>query len=534
MNENDTYQKMCNKITSDLLKYSKIKISTFNQYYNLYTSFVNDAKILQQEYNEFNKTVIRKNYIKNPIKKGTMIYFEEIISESWYTLIHIPNIESIVRDLFKNKINFDCLFSLEKKILYYYNTNLCGIKIYSTYITILKEISPFSILDIDKILENNTNDNILVQLFWEISVEYNKMTDIIKCNLFDSNFNLINSYQNFIDKYDIEKLHNDSILGYNDFLNIKYSNDNDFIKVYSELKKFKSPFQIKIINKFMIKKLYNYELTLAQHIINDKIEYNDLVQFLSNEELFINELIKLIKKKSLIKEKMEFNNLPLIVNKQYSKLKYDFEQNSEHYNDILFVFNDIVDYKVDNYLVPEQLKLIEDSYELEYKKNFPTRKLKWIYDKSFLTLNYLDYEIECNFTIFLILNLFNNNEILTIDMIHNLTGISVLEINNIIKYLNNLNIIVNFENNIKLNILNKKEKILFLDSNTVESTVQDKEYLILLQDKIKSEIVRYVKRESPVELNYFSDKYDNSNSILESLENQGYIEIKDKKVIYCP
>jgi hypothetical protein len=92
----------------------------------------------------------------------------------------------------------------------------------------------------------------------------------------------------------------------------------------------------------MIKKLYNYELTLAQHIINDKIEYNDLVQFLSNEELFINELIKLIKKKSLIKEKMEFNNLPLIVNKQYSKLKYDFEQNSEHYNDILFVFNDIV------------------------------------------------------------------------------------------------------------------------------------------------------------------------------------------------
>jgi hypothetical protein len=75
----------------------------------------------------------------------------------------------------------------------------------------------------------------------------------------------------------------------------------------------------------------------------------------------------------------------------------------------------LVDYKVDNYLVPEQLKLIEDSYELEYKKNFPTRKLKWIYDKSFLTLNYLDYEIECNFTIFLILNLFNNNEILTID-----------------------------------------------------------------------------------------------------------------------
>jgi hypothetical protein len=362
------------------------------------------------------------------------------------------------------------------------------------------------------------------------------MEYITKLNLLDNKINLINSYQNFIDKYNIDKLNNESIKGYNDFLNTKYSTNNDFIKIYSELKKFKSAFQIKIINKFMIKKLYNYELQIAKNIIDGKIEYNDLVQFLTNEELFIKELLNLIKKKSLIEEKMDYINLPLIINKQYLKLKYEFEQNSEYFNDILFVFNDTIDYKVQNYLIPNELKLIENSYEIEYKKKFPTRKLKWIYDKSFLTFNYLDYEIKCNFTVFLVLYLFNNNDILTVDIIFNLTRIPISEINNIIKYLNNLNIIIQVENNIKLNISNKIEKILYLDSNIIENKVENKQYLLILEDKIKLEIVRYIKRESQVELKYFINKYENINihSIIQILENQGYIEIKDEIIFYCP
>ena len=530
------YQNMCKEITFKLIKYKKNDYSTFDKYYKLYHEFINEIIQIQTKYDEFNRTVIRKNHIKNPIMKGNMSYIEEIISESWYNLIHIPNTQSILTNLIDNNIDINCFYQIEKDIISLFNQNLNCINIYNNLKMIFKNKNPYSI--INKNIINNNNSMLIVQLFWENSIEYNYFNDIIKNCLIDNNYLMIKSYQEFIHEYEIKDLHEKCKDGYNDFLKIKYNNLlslTDIINMYNELKLYNSPFEIKIINNFIKKKLYNHESELANKVSNEDIKYYELIPFLNNQELFISELIKFIKEKAVISEIMDFKKVPEIFEKEYDKLKLNFNNNSEVHNK-LFVFNDTFVYKISNYIIPDEILNIQNSYESHYKAKYPQRKLKWIYDKSFITYTYLDYEINSNFITFLILNLFNTNNFLTKDLIVNLTNIPINEINNLLTYLENKSVILINNNIIKLNIMNNSNKKLILNSDNKNYKSNEIEYLVSLQDKIKLELIKSIKNNSKIALNELFTKYQNTdiNPILKALENQDYIEIKDEYAVYLP
>lgn len=178
--------------------------------------------------------------------------------------------------------------------------------------------------------------------------------------------------------------------------------------MYKELLKYTSAFDSQVIQNEIKHKLSNQDYELAFMVFHDE-KYNILVPFCGDEELFCNYLMQMIKKESIIKSYMNYSNLPKVCELKYQKLLLDFGQESYIY-DNLFVFNDTFHYKIQHprLVIPQCILSMQSIHEENYKKIYPSRKLKWIHENSFVTLTFGRATLKVDFLSFLVLYCFND------------------------------------------------------------------------------------------------------------------------------
>jgi hypothetical protein len=525
-----------NKLQSEIME-KVIEIKCFEnlqQYKISYEKFFTNIQELQQKYEKFNREVIRKYHIFNPITPGKYKYFEELVGETWYFFIHVPSYEPIIKECLLNGKSFRKFMNMERQIVELFNQDLYLNNFYLYCEKFLFEHQGFSMLDFETMIYDKQDEEIC-RLFFTNAIEYPKFNDYVMTCLDNNSSKLekllpiIIYYKPLFDKYN--KL-------CKDFIRTQYSSINsirDIYVMYMQLLEYSSTLDSNVIQNEIKYKLSNQEYDLALMVFQDR-KYNILVPFCSNEEFFCNYLMEMIKKESIIKSFMNYNNLPTICEPKYQKLLFDFGQESYIY-DKLFVFNDTFHYKIQHPLlkIPPCILSMQSIHEENYKKIYPSRKLKWIHENSFLTLNFGQATLKVDFLSFLVIYCFNDHCKLSILKICELTNIPLEYLQIIIHILESKQIIKKYyDSYIVLPNLAKHCQVICIDS-LVRSKPTKMTNLCSQDEKIKASIIRELKIHKKILKKELVEKYLSVDvaPIINSLESLGFVEKKGMYIVYA-
>jgi hypothetical protein len=527
--DNKKYEKMRIDIIEKVQNYTKYPFTSLNDYKIAFNNFFIEIHPLQVFYKEFNTSVIRKNHYLNPCRTTTqsMRYLEEIVGETWYFMVHVVNCQSIITDMILKNISIYEFSSIENSIVDLFNQDLQFQNLLNTLEIIFKS-QTFSILEFNEKVFGEKPD--FVDLYYQYSIEKTQFTEIINDCLQIKNTAKLKSYFLFTEKYKILQLEYYEIL--KNYYCKKTLNENSLI-TFQTLSTDQSFIPNNLINSIMKSKVFGQEITIAAKILDQK-DYFNLVPYLSNEELFISYLRQNIIKECLKYGKMYINKLPDIFSSHYVKLVKDFKQESFDYPK-LFVFNDTFSYKTEypNLIIPMEILEIQKQHTQSYQNKYPQRKLKWIYEKSFVTFILDNNLFKVDFLTFLVLHLFKNHTFLNFDLIQENTGISQEQINYILQTLTFMEIIKKLEN--QEFVLQMKENYNFEIDNYREKQNHYKE-LLLSEEKCKLAILYELKKkgqQKKVDVINLNSSV-NVSKILENLVDTGYLEIKDNIVYYIP
>jgi len=527
--DNKKYEKMRIEIIEKVQNYTKYSFTSLNDYKIAFKNFFLEIQPLQVFYKEFNTSVIRKNHYLNPCRTITqsMRYFEEIVGETWYYMVHVVNCQSIITDMISQNISIYEFGSLENSIVDLFNQDLQFQNLLNTLEIIFKS-QIYSILEFNEKVFGEKPD--FVDLYYQYSIEKTQFTEIINDCLQIKNTTKLKSYFLFTEKYKILQLEYYEIL--KNYYCKKIQNENSLI-TFQKLSTDQSFIPNNLINSIMKSKVFGHEKVIATKILDQK-DYSNLVPYLSNEELFITYLRQNIIKECLKYGKIYQKKLPDIFSSHYVKLVKDFKQESFDYPK-LFVFNDTFSYKMEypNLIIPMEILEIQKQHTQSYQNKYPQRKLKWIYEKSFVTFKLDNNLFKVDFLTFLVLQLFKNHNFLNLDLIHENTGIPQEQINYILQTLTFMEIIKKLEN--QEFVLEIKENYNFDIDNYRETQVHYKE-LLLYEEKCKLTILYELKKKGPQNIQDLINLNSSVNvaKILDNLVETGYIDRKEKIARYIP
>ena len=527
---------MYNKLQSEIMdKVMEMKsFENLQQYKTSYEEFFTNIQELQEKYEKFNQEVIRKYHIFNPISPGKFKYFEEIVGETWYFIVHVPSYESIIKECLLNGKSLRIFMNIEKNIVELFNQDLYLDNFYIYCEKFLFQNQGYSMLDFESMIYDK-QDGEICRLFFTNSIEYLKFNDYVTTCL-DHNssklvklFHILTYYKPLLDNYNaICK----------DFIRTQYSgiqSIRDIYVMYTQLLEYSCTFDSNLIQNEIKHKLSNQDYELALMVFQDA-KYNILVSFCSNEELFCNYLMQMIKKESIIKSYMNYSNLPKVCEPKYQKLLLDFGQESYIY-DNLFVFNDTFHYKIQHprLVIPQCILSMQSIHEENYKKIYPSRKLKWIHENSFLTLNFGLAELKVDFLSFLVLYCFNDCCKVSIVKLCELTNLAVENIQIIIHILASKQIIKKYNDSyIVLPDLAKNHQVICIDSS-IRSKSTKITTLCSQEERIKATIMRELKIHKKILKSDLVEKYlpVDVQPIIHSLESLGFVEKEGMYIVYA-
>lgn len=539
MDNHQKYNAMRLEIVKLIQLHTEQRYNTFTLYFSNYCNFISEIKVLQQKYEPFNQTIIRRHHYLNPIPKtrGTMRYFEEIVGELWYYIVHIVNTKDILSSMiFKHECLLEYI-KIEKEIIELFNPYLGCQNALQILETILEQ-KTYSVLDYPENLIEPT-----VEFFYKYSTESTNFKLIIQACLEEKNIKKLELYFQLIQCYQtLEKDYYEVLKQY--FIKtFQYVNKiTECYFMFQELNLYNTCIPVKLKKYLLKNKLIHHETELAVQIIQNKGQHQELADYIVNDDFFISELTRLITNESIQSEFVYHQNLPIMYEKQYLKLCHDFETGSYHYP-TLFVFNDTKSYQIQfpQLIIPNEIIKIQKVHQDFYQIKYPNRKLTWVYEKSFVTLICNTNTFRVDFLTFMVLNLFNYKSQLTIHFIHQETGISLQNIHFILKVLLSQNILHQEQHYFLFS--NPPTTNIILDAKTaVRSQPVTREKLIQTEEKIKLEIVSMlkkkvnIKKQAVIEFceSYHVDNDNDPNKILNSLENSGYIEIQNDTIYYIP
>lgn len=506
---------------------------TLQEYKTGYVKFFTTIQELQQKYEQFNREVIRKYHLFNPIKPGKCKYFEELVGEAWYFLIHIPSYESIIRECLCNGKSLCAFMNVEREIVDLFNQDLYLDNFYIYCEKFFIQHQGYSMLDFEQMIQDK-QDAEICRLFFTHAIEYLKFDHYVMTCL-DNNslkleklFQILPFYKPLLERY--HQL-------CKDFIRTQYSSIQsirDIYAMYMQLLEYSSTLDSNVIKNEMKHKLSNLDYELAVCIMEDR-KYNVLVPFCGNEEQICNELLFMIKKESIIKSFMSYSNLPKACETKYQKLMSDFGQESYIYND-LFVFNDTFHYKVlhPRLVIPPLILSMQRIHEENYKKIYPSRKLKWIYENSFVTLAFGQAILKVDFLSFLVLYCFNEDCKLSMVKLCRLTNIPFENIQAILYILVSKQIIKKYNDFYTISPqISINHQVICIDSLVRQKPTKIKT-LCTHDERIKASIMRELKMNKKVLSQDLVEKYlpKDVQPIIDSLENLGFVQREGVYIVY--
>jgi len=527
--DNKKYEKMRIDIIEKVQNYTKDTFTSLNNYKIAFKNFFLAIQPLQGFYKEFNTSVIRKNHYLNPCRttSQSMRYFEEIVGEIWYYMVHVINSQEIITDMISQNISINEFSNLENIIVDLFNPDLKFQNLLNTLEIIFKS-QIYSILEFNEKVFGETPD--FVDLYYQYSIEKNQFTEIINDCLQMKNTTKLKSYFLFTEKYKIVQLEYYEIL--KNYYSKQTQNENS-LATFHKLSTDQSFIPARLINLIMKSKVFGQEKVIATKIL-DQDDYSNLVPYLSNENLFITYLRQNIIKDCLKSGKLYQKKLPKIFSFHYEKLVKDFKQESFHYPK-LFVFNDTFSYSIEypNLVIPMEILEIQKLHTNLYHNKYPQRKLTWIYEKSFVTFKLANNFFKVDFLTFLVLYLYKNHMYLSIDFIYEKTCIPMEQINYILRVLTFMEIIKKLEN--QEFVLQIKENYNYEIDNYIQKSNHYKE-LLLTEEKCKLAILYELKKKGPQKIQDLINLNSSVNvaKILDNLVETGYIDIKEEIASYIP
>jgi hypothetical protein len=537
MDNHQKYNAMRLEIVKLIQLHTITPLDTFNLYVSNYCNFISEIKVLEQKYSSFNQTIIRHHHYLNPIPptRGTMRYFEEIVGELWYYIVHILNTHEILSSMI---LKHECLLDyikLEKEIVELFNPYLGCQNALQILETILEQ-KTYSVLDYPENLIEPT-----VELFYKYSTESTNFKLILQGCLEEKNIKKLELYFQLIQCYQtLEKDYYEILKQYfiKTFQHVKKL--TGCYSMFQELNLYNTCIPVKLKKYLMKNKLIHHETELAVQIIQNKCQHQELADYIVNDDFFISELTRIIIHESIQSEVVYHQNLPIMYEKHYLKLSHDFKTGSFHYPK-LFVFNDTKSYRIQfpQLIIPNEIIKIQKVHQDFYQIKYPNRKLTWVYEKSFVTVICNTNTFRVDFLTFMVLNLFNYKSQLTIQFIHQETGIPLQNIHFILKILLSQNIL-HQEQHYFLFLKPPTSNIILDTKTAARSQPVTREKLIQTEEKCKLEIVSMLKKQIKIKKEVvieFCESFHldcKPNKILNSLENSGYIEIQNDTVYYIP
>jgi len=244
----------------------------------------------------------------------------------------------------------------------------------------------------------------------------------------------------------------------------------------------------------------------------------------------------MIKKESIIKNYMNYSNLPKVCETKYQKLLLDFGHESYIY-DKLFVFNDTFNYKIlyPYLVIPECITSLQIIHELNYKKIYPSRKLKWVYESSFVTITFGFAELKVDFLSFVVLFCFNDYCKLTTIKISELTNLAKENIQFILDILIKKHVVtLQRDHYIVSPHLARNHQVMCIDSS-VPSKPTKIPSLCSAEDRIKASLMRDLKVNKKILKSDLIEKYlpVDVGPIINSLESLGFVEKEGMYIVYA-
>jgi hypothetical protein len=532
---NNEQLNLYNKLHTEIIdKVTEIQLfENLQEYISRYEKFFTNIQQMQEMYEQFNREVIRKYHIFNPITPGKCKYFEELVGETWYFIIHVPSYELIIKECLLNGKSLRKFMNIEREIVELFNQDLYLDNFYLHCEKLLKQ-HRYSMLDFEHSIQDK-NDGEICRLFFVNSIEYPKFENYVTTCL-DHNsskleklLKILSYYKPLLEKYN--KL-------CKDFIRKQYSSIQsirDIYLMYKELLKYTSTFDSQVIQNEIKHKLSNQDYELSFMVFHDG-KYNILVPFCSNEELFCNYLMQMIKKESIIKSYMNYSNLPKVCEPKYQKLLLDFGQESYIY-DNLFVFNDTFHYKIQHprLVIPQCILSMQSIHEVNYKKIYPSRKLKWIHENSFVTLTFGQATLKVDFLSFLVVYCFNDYCKLSMVKLCQLTNLPQENIQIIIQILASKQIIKKYNDcYIVIPDFAKNHQVICIDSSVPLKPTKITT-LCLQEERIKATIMRELKMHKKILKKELVQKYlpVDVGPIINSLETSGFVEKEGMYIVYA-
>jgi len=526
-----------NKLHSEVIdKVVGIKsFENLQEYQSAYQDFFTNIQALQEKYETFNRQVIRKHHIFNPIAPGKYKYFEELVGETWYFIVHVPSYESIIKECLLNGKSLRKFMDIEREIVELFNQDLYLDNFYIWCKKFFMQHQGYSMLDFETMIIDK-NDEEICRLFLINAIEYPKFDDYVTTCLehnsskLEKLFQILSYYKPLLQRY------NELCKA---FIRKQYSNIQSIRDIYimsMQLQNYIVIVDLNVIQNEIKHKLSqrdNYDLA---YMVFQDAKYNYLVPFCSNEEQFCNHFMQMIKKESIIKSYMNYSNLPKVCETKYQKLLLDFGHESYIY-DKLFVFNDTFNYKIlyPHLVIPECISSLQIIHEENYKKIYPSRKLKWVYESSFVTITFGLAELKVDFLSFVVLFCFNDYCKLTTIKISELTNLAKENIQFILDILIKKHVVtLQRDHYIVSPHLARNHQVMCIDSS-VPSKPTKIPSLCSAEDRIKASIMRDLKVNKKILKSDLIEKYlpVDVGPIINSLESLGFVEKEGMYIVYA-
>jgi len=528
------YNKLHTEIIDKVVGIKSFK--NLQEYQSSYQDFFTNIQELQEKYETFNREVIRKYHIFNPITPGKCKYFEELVGETWYFIVHVPSYELIIKECLLNGKSLKEFMMIEKEIVELFNQDLYLENFYLFCEKFFILHQGYSMLDFETMIIDK-NDEQICRLFFIHSFEYPKFDDYVTTCLehnsskLEELFQILSYYKPLLQRY------NELCKAFirKQYINVR--SIRDIFIMSMQLHTYIVILDLNVIQNEIKHKLSQRDDYELAYMVFQDAKYACLVPFCSNEEQFCNHLMQMIKKESIIKSYMNYSNLPKACQTKYQKLLLDFGQESYIY-DKLFVFNDTFNYKIlyPRLVIPECITSLQIIHEENYKKIYPSRKLKWVYENSFITLTFGRAELKVDFLSFVVLFCFNDYCKLSRIKISELTNLPQENIQLILDILLNKNVLSQQDNRYIVSPdLAKNHQVMCIDSSVPSKLTKIPSLLCSAEDRIKASLMRDLKIHKKILKSDLVEKYLPVDvvGIINSLESLGFVEKEGMYIVYA-
>jgi hypothetical protein len=430
------------------------------------------------------------------------------------------------------------------------------------YYDIIGDYTRYKLYDID--IDRHLNNNIIKLM--DIKIETNEYKDI---KLFVRIYNIFKILLKIIDKtenkyldYMIEKIE-------------KIINKDKYLLDY-------------IINSLLIitNKLTENNINYLNDIMNI---YTTCINLTENKNKFMDEFYKNIQKYdigcenlNLLKrylenfkcniENTQYNNIKTLIHYLGLNIKFKNEMNEIKITNNMNIDNDMKkcnfliikklknNIKTYNIKIPNEINIYIKSLEKYYKLKLPYQKIMWIYEESYITLNYINNNINYGITGSIIpisiLYIINDKKPSLNEIYENLCNNDINHdsnndlrnnINNYLLILLNMNIIQKIDNNYKMNIINQNYNIknIILNNNNNNNNNNNKiEKIYDYNNTIDCYIIKILKpqingltiNEILININnvniYFNINIEQLESRINILKKKYYIKQYDNLLFY--